>query len=606
MDALKRNVLLATVAVASLFVAVVVSLQLDASLPYPSLSRPSTGPSAASGLMVMCGIAFTAWGIWTYWRCSDSTIRRLMALLSCLFVLWQALTLIKWTSTDDMVESIGWYLYYVPMLVSPVLCLLSAARAAGLDQRSWARPVRRAIVAIDVSLIVLVLSNNLHHLVFDFSFLDPLWSRSYSYETCFWVILGWELACYAAFFVVLFVVARAHARSALLPILVIAVLGVAYALLYVLRVESLLVSSLPLTYSLLVILGVEMCFDLGLLPSFGWLDEAFRKLPFDLQILPVSKGLATDQVVDLTREGRGTDPLAIETDSARGVDPLIERALAARDVPVCGQVSFRLDERPNVAYKAFRLHGGIALLTEDVSRLDERRRTLRTQQEVLRERNALLVHDEELRRGLLRLRRERTLFEEVDRTLSSSVEQMREAMEALPSGDSQEARETRRHELMRVKLLVGYCKRRGNLVIARQDAPRMAREQIELVMSEAMLDLRSVGVECAALIEADGPLPVPDVELVYDILYDVVLAGFSYPDLVLMLHVGRSDSHHDSTGGSLALRIVAETGDGPAPGAVADLRLRLARRSPQPDLVVTGSGIVLSERLGGGEVPWGR
>jgi hypothetical protein len=236
----------------------------------------------------------------------------------------------------------------------------------------------------------------------------------------------------------LFVVARAHARSALLPVLVIAVLGVAYALLYVLRVESLLVSSLPLTYSLLVILGVEMCFDLGLLPSFGWLDEAFRKLPFDLQILPISKDLATDQVVDLTREGGGTDPLAIETDSARGVDPLVERALATRDVPACGQISFRLDERPNVAYKAFRLHGGIALLTEDVSRLDERRRTLRTQQEVLRERNALLMHDEELRRGLLRLRRERMLFEEVDRTLSSSVEQMREAMDTLPSGDSQD------------------------------------------------------------------------------------------------------------------------------------------------------------------------
>lgn len=352
-----------------------------------------------------------------------------------------------------------------------------------------------------------------------------------------------------------------------------------------------------------------MCFDLGLLPSFGWFGEAFRKLPFDLQVLPLSKSPAMEQAISLDRRELVKDPNTIETDSARLVDPLVERALADLDIPSAGQVTFRLDERPGVAFKAFRLHGGVALLTEDVSRIDERRQALRSRQEVLRERNTLLAHDKEVRLDLLRLQRERDLFEEVDETLSSSMEEINDVMDSLPAVDSPQQRALRRHDLMHVKLLVGYCKRRGNLVVSRQTSQWTAREQVELVMSEVMGDLRSVGVDCAALVEVDGPLPTSDVELVYDCLYDVALAGFTYPDLVLMLHVGPGDDEglewvapRRQPRPARMLRIVAETGDGPTTEDVANLRGRLGRHQPQPRLDVTDSGIVLTARLEGGDV----
>ena len=73
---------------------------------------------------------------------------------------------------------------------------------------------------------------------------------------------------------------------------------------------------------------------------------------------------------------------------------------------------------------------------------------------------------------------------------------------------------------MEVKLLVAYCKRKGGLILAEKSDPDFNRERLELVFNETAADLRSLDIECAALVETSEVLPAATVSVLYDCLYD--------------------------------------------------------------------------------------
>lgn len=95
---------------------------------------------------------------------------------------------------DPLGEHICWYLYYIPMILIPVLGL---AAAMFLGEKDGEKTVRKiiALLAFAVVLIISVFTNDLHQLVFRFSGRPPLSDRDYSYGILFIVIQGWIIFC---------------------------------------------------------------------------------------------------------------------------------------------------------------------------------------------------------------------------------------------------------------------------------------------------------------------------------------------------------------------------------------------------------------------------
>ena len=95
---------------------------------------------------------------------------------------------------DPLGEHICWYLYYIPMILIPVLGL---AAAMFLGEKDGEKTVRKIIapLAFSVVLIISVFTNDLHQLVFRFSGRPPLSDRDYSYGILFIVIQGWIIFC---------------------------------------------------------------------------------------------------------------------------------------------------------------------------------------------------------------------------------------------------------------------------------------------------------------------------------------------------------------------------------------------------------------------------
>ena len=153
----------------------------------------------------------------------------------------------------------------------------------------------------------------------------------------------------------------------------------------------------------------------------------------------------------------------------------------------------------------------------------------------------MLEREAEVQHEMWRLRSERELFVEIEKSLESKTRRIQMLLDSLPDSNGPDSIARRREMLVEVKLLVAYCKRKGALVLAEKSDPEFNRERLQLVFNETAADLRSIGVECAALVQTNTPLPASVVSVLYDCLYDFATVANAASDAVLMLFVQQDE-----------------------------------------------------------------
>lgn len=377
-DPLKGRIVAAWAVFALVLGAVLAAVQLASQAEIRFFGLPGNGPSSTAGLMILAGSGCVAWGFSVHLRCSDIKIRGNLKIIAALLAAWLLDVLLKYPVKSDLAASVMWYLYYVPMMFIPTFFLASALHAAALDRHvAWQRVVSIAWV-IDAVFCVLVLTNNYHHLVFAFDLSDPHWSRDYTYQAGYWCVTAWALVQYVGFFAAAFPAARTQLKSAFLPMAIILGVGAAYFALFIARKAGLFSTNIALVHSILVIVALELSLDLGILPSYARYDQFFSKLPFDLKILSRERDVV------------------YQTTAATEIPDAVRTTLGEIETPRYGIVSFRTSAVPSTLFKVYSVVGGDALLSEDMTALDERRRLLSERQAKLRRANAMLKRDREL------------------------------------------------------------------------------------------------------------------------------------------------------------------------------------------------------------------
>lgn len=530
----RKHVLIACAIAGAVLGLVLAVLQAAGAFATSDLHGMPTGASRSTGFMLAMAPLLAAWGFTIHLRCSDAQIARYLKANAALCIAWLLIVTLKYPTGNDHLVSIMWYLYYVPMLLTSTFSLFSAMRASALDRMPVTSYAKRAVLAIDAALIALVLTNNLHHAVFRFSFDDPLWSGSYTYGPGYWVVLGWIITQIALFFACSFAAARRQLRSAFVPLaLIVGVLGT-YTVLYILR--FLIGSNLALVYSILLISCLEIALDLGILPSYYWRESMFSALPFNLRIL--------------SRTGEVALHTALFQPSAH--DDALHSMLLQSDLSRRSITSFRTTAVPHTLFRGYNVTGGSALLAEDVTAIDERRETLERQQDSLRAHNELLKHRHAIDGVLYRTQQERALVDEIEQTLAAKTRRIDELLSDLPRGNDPQSLAQRRERLTEVKLLIAYCKRKGGLVLAGKSDPAFNRERLQLVFNETAADLRTLGIDCAALVDVKHVLPSSTVSVLYDCLYDFAAAAFAASNPILMLFVSDKVEGDEGSGDGVA------------------------------------------------------
>ena len=175
---------------------------------------------------------YIGWGISVSKRIIQVQVRHYLIAVSCLLVFWFVIRSTNYFFTADAeIKRQLWYGYYLPMLFIP---LFSVFVAVSLGRPANARLSKTTLLLYipTVLCLLLVLTNDLHQLVFSFPEGEVWTDKNNGYTFGYYIVIGWEVLCALAAFIIMLIKCRLSQRKKYLPFLLL-ICSIGYALIYV-------------------------------------------------------------------------------------------------------------------------------------------------------------------------------------------------------------------------------------------------------------------------------------------------------------------------------------------------------------------------------------
>jgi hypothetical protein len=394
----------------------------------------------------------------------DRDTRAFLTAGAGLAVLWAVLRGAKYIAFEEsqIIARHIWYLYYVPILGAPLFALL-AARSVGERERRLTRG-ELFTAAVTAALILLVLTNDAHQLVFRFhpGFAD--WDADYARGPAFFAVYLWVIVLLAAVYGTLFARCRVSSSRRLIwaPLLP-ALFGVLYLVLYAAdlwpRLNGGLLGEFPeaVCFSMA---GVWLSLvSIGLIPS----NEGYGKL-FEASDLAA-------QIAD--RDGR----VIYRSSNAA--------ALTAGQLAAGGTIS--LDRDTRLHRKSVR--GGFVYWQDDVAELNRINGELWELSERLAEEAELVRLENELKEERAQIEAKTRVYDDIAARVlpqSQRITALCEAAEREPALFSE--------NMKTVCLLAAYIKRCANLSLLAADRAELGSDELQLAVSESLRCVADMGI----------------------------------------------------------------------------------------------------------------
>lgn len=458
---------------------------------------------------------FAGWGISLRARIIKPQVRRLLIQIVALMVFWLLVRTIKFNIDDSITEPKRylWYLYYVGMLFIPLLAMLISmfiGKPESYRLPSWSK----VLPLITAVLLLLVLTNDFHQLVFTFPS-RPYTDGENGYHWGYYVILGWEIFCALASLILMLKKCRLpHSKKVLLLPFVPFVLIIAYALLYVSGLPALrrIAGDATVTECLAVMAILESCIQCRLIPSNMHYSELFQ---------------AFDASVYLTDE---ENRVLLSTGSAGTLSA--ETVQAACEGPVILEGGMRLS--------AASIRGGHVLWTDDVSELLAIMEELQGTRESLEDDNALLRAEYKLKAREAHIAEQDRIYDEIQHQTAGQIQLLSGLTDEF---EVTETEEERVRILGKMIVIGAYLKRRNNLIFVSDKAAELDVRELELAFRESMDNLDVYGVVCGFRTELTGRLPSEDIITMYDFFEKIVETAMDTMKAMTVV-IGRQGMKH--------------------------------------------------------------
>ncbi|MGN0462508.1 MAG: histidine kinase N-terminal 7TM domain-containing protein [Ruminococcus sp.] len=220
---------------------------------------------------------YIGWGISVSKRIVQAQVRRYLVAVSSLIVFWIAVRSMKYFFVSDLNFSRHlWYWYYFPMLFIP---LISVFVSMSLGKPEIYRlPKWTSLLYIPtVLLLLLVVTNDFHRLVFAFPQGEVWTDRNNYYAPGYYFVVAWEIICALASFTVMVIKCRLSQRKKYLPLSLLCIC-IVYALIYVSGAEWMRIIGGDITavQCLMFTAILESCIQCGLIQTNTGYESLFR------------------------------------------------------------------------------------------------------------------------------------------------------------------------------------------------------------------------------------------------------------------------------------------------------------------------------------------
>lgn len=451
---------------------------------------------------------FTAWGFSIRYRVVSVHTKFYLTLEAVLMVLWMLVRTIKYLFTVGAdARRLLWYLYYVPMLLIPLFAIFASL---SLGKYGHFRLPRWTVLFVVMTglLLLLVLTNDLHQLVFSFPENAAVFSdQDYRHGPGYYLILIFEgVSILLALGIML---KRSHLpRSGSRiwqPAIPIAVM-IAYTFLYVTNYSFLnrFAGDLTISFCCLTIAAYECCIGNHLIQINAHYSELFAHAAFPICIVDEQYALymACEKGEDLARKVQ-------------------QEKQHLADMPDDGLRVSSMD-----------ISGGKVFWAEDVSLIRREIETLRDLQESLKSSHLISTEEYRTRKEKARLEEVNRIYGSMQAETSGYLHRLQQLLDELAE-ETQEEKEKRL--LGKIAVYGAYVKRRNNLLFVAETQNRMQGSELALCLRESVTALAYLGIRADFEVEEQREFSLQEMIRIYDLFQRVLEASLDDLKALMMI-----------------------------------------------------------------------
>lgn len=450
---------------------------------------------------------YYAWGRIVCHGIVQKVTRRCFGWVSMLLVFWIAVSMCKHLVFMNNVTIVRylWYAYYIPQILLAVLGLNIAIMAGGGENVSLGK-VGWFLLGIGAALILLVLTNDLHQIVFSFPKGVPWTNASCTHEAGYYLIMALIALCAIAISAIIVHKCRIPKRKKFTPLPFLCVLFmIIYGVMYFVdgSIVRNYLNDMTTFGCLMVAVLFELVIESGLFQTNITYENLFQSAVITVQLAD------QEHQVCYTSEGARKVPkeILVQADTA----------------PVMLEQSVRLS--------GAAIRGGHIYWQEDVSELLSVQKELEMTREELCDTGDVLKAEAEQKAYRLHLEEENRLYDLVETQTASQVAMLRKLTTQL--------RQT--EELDEAKCLLGkiviigtYIKRRSDLILVSGQKQSICKEDLLLGIKEFTENLKLYGIECAVQILNCERFLTETAGAVYDAFEAVIEEGIDTISAILL------------------------------------------------------------------------
>ena len=443
---------------------------------------------------------YMAWGVSFRDRIIQTQARRYLTAIASLMVFWFVVRTLKYhfvsqTLQPDITRYL-WYMYYLAMLFIPLLAVFVAMSIGKPEE--YRLPKQTALLYIPATvLFMLVITNDLHQLVFTFPESATVWVDSdYGYAIVSYIIVGWQILCALVMLVVMYVKCRIPGRrkQILLPCVPICILLI-YMGFYCSGSEwlRLVFGDLTAITCLIYAATLEICIQCGFIQANTHYEDVFA-----------SAAYISAQI---------TDENYIVRYMSRDAKPIPEEQMRkAENAPVMLSDGKMMHNMP--------IHGGHAIWTEDISELLNLREKLEETKEELKDRNALLQYEYEREKEHKVVEEQNRLYDMLQSKTQTQLDKISRLVSVYQQADSADIR---KRILPEIVVLGSFIKRRKDFVLSIDSTPTIPESKLIGALGESFRALALMNIKGSYLVHTGKEYLFGDVlTLAYDFFEDAV------------------------------------------------------------------------------------
>lgn len=414
---------------------------------------------------------FAAWGFSLNRRVIQKKVKQYLISVVVLLIFWNVIKTLKYLIvTDSIVSRYLWYLYYVPMLLIPLMVFLAGWLMGQPDDCQLPCGLRFLWVP-KILLVLLVLTNDLHQQVFCFvssQNMRTFDNDTYTYGVGYYIVMVWMVLLAMAALGIMTVRCRVSIGKKkivrpLIPVICLIVYGVIY------------ISGMPAVR----FLAGDLCIVFGLL------------------YMAACESLIRYRLIQ--SNSRYADLFNASTDSSAQItdrDYVVH--YAAREAKEISKEQMRMAEKgPVMLSDTVRLHnmqipGGHVIWHEDISELLRVRKELEETQEELKDRNALLKLEYERDKERKTIEEQNRIYDLLNRCTQRQTAQI--ALLVKEYEKEEKDASSNREILACITVLCSYIKRRKHLALSVYSDCNISFSELQSALNESLKALELLSV----------------------------------------------------------------------------------------------------------------